>query len=266
MAAIEHFIQKKIEKTEIDEFLAKELKRAWYGKVEIQKTPLGTRIVVHAARPGIVIGRRGKNVKQLTKTMEEKFNLENPQIEVVEIEVPELNARVMAERLASRFERGTQYRRASYSILRRIKDAGAKGVEITVSGKLTSHRARYKKFRHGFVAKCGDPANLYVDEAVAYAILKKGVIGINVKIMKDPELLPNEIKLRKDVSEEKLNDIIGVEESVSDEIIKELKESDESKKEKEKEKKKKKKKEKEEEEEKEKENLDKKDKEESKEE
>ncbi|MBD3228869.1 MAG: 30S ribosomal protein S3 [Candidatus Lokiarchaeota archaeon] len=247
MAAIEHFIQKKIEKTEIDEFLAKELKRAWYGKVEIQKTPLGTRIVVHAARPGIVIGRRGRNVKQLTRTMEEKFNLENPQIEVVEIEVPELNARVMAERLASRFERGTQYRRASYSILRRIKDAGAKGVEITVSGKLTSHRARYKKFRHGFVAKCGDPANLYVDGAVAYAIIKKGVIGINVKIMQDPDLLPNEIKLRKDVSEEKLNEIIGVEKTASDEIMDEIKESKEKKAKKKKSKKKEPKKEEEEE-------------------
>jgi small subunit ribosomal protein S3 len=223
MPALEHFINKRIEKTEIDEFLATELKKAWYGKVEIQKTPLGTRIVIYAARPGIVIGRRGKNIKELTDIMESKFELENPQIEVVEIEVPELNARVMAERLASRLERGTQYRRAAYSILRSIKDTGAKGVEITVSGKLTSHRARYKKFRQGFVAKCGDPANLYVDSAVAYAILKKGVIGINVKIMRDPELLPNEIKFRRDVDEEKLNEIAGIEKSAADEIIKELK-------------------------------------------
>ncbi|MHA1268748.1 MAG: 30S ribosomal protein S3 [Candidatus Helarchaeota archaeon] len=217
MAALEHFIKKRIEKSEIDEFLANQLKKAWYGKVEIQKTPLGTRIVIHAARPGLVIGRRGKSVKDLTKIMEEKFGLENPQIEVAEIEVPELNARVMAERLASRFEKGTQYRRAAYSILRRIKDAGAKGVEITVSGKLTSHRARYKKFRQGFVAKCGDPANLYVDSAVAYAILKKGVIGINVKIMQDPDLLPNEIKYRDNIDEEKINSILGIEEPENEE-------------------------------------------------
>ena len=227
MPALEHFINKRIEKTEIDEYLAQELKRAWYGKVEIQKTPLGTRIIIHAARPGLVIGRRGKNVKHLTKIMEEQFHLENPQIEVAEIEVPELNARVMAERLASRFERGTQYRRAAYSILRRIKDAGAKGVEITVSGKLTSHRARYKKFRQGFVAKCGDPANLYVDSSVAYAILKKGVIGINVKIMHDPDLLPNEIKIRGNVDKEKINEILGIDESIEEEIIDSLKEESE---------------------------------------
>ncbi|MHA1229518.1 MAG: 30S ribosomal protein S3 [Candidatus Helarchaeota archaeon] len=210
MAAIQHFVSKKIEKTKIDEFLAKELKKAWYEKVEIQKTLLGTRISIHAARPGIVIGRRGKNVKYLTRYMEEEFNLENPQIEVAELDIPELNARVMAERLAARLLKGTQYRRAAYSILRRIKDAGAKGVEITVSGKLTSHRARSKKFRSGFVAKCGDPAYKYVDVATAYAILKKGVIGVKVKIMKSPELMPNEIKIRDIIDEEKIYKILGI--------------------------------------------------------
>ncbi len=193
--AIEHFITKKLKKNEVDEFFAKELKRAGYGGVDILKTPLGTRVIIYAARPGIVIGRRGKNVQELTNILEEVYGIENPQIEVSEIEVPELNARVMAERLASRLERGTHYRRAAYSILRRIAAAGAKGVEITISGKLTSHRARYKKFREGFVAKCGEPAFLYVDKAVAHAILKKGIIGVSISIMQPSYMLPNEIEI-----------------------------------------------------------------------
>jgi len=197
LPAIEHFITKKIKKTEVDEFFANELKRAGYGGVDILKTPLGTRVIIHAARPGIVIGRRGKNVQDLTSILEEKFKIENPQIEVSEIEVPELNARVMAERLASRLERGTHYRRAAYSILRRIAAVGAKGVEITISGKLTSHRARYKKFREGFVAKCGEPAFLFVDKAVAHAVLKKGIIGVSVYIMQPTYMLPNEIEIIK---------------------------------------------------------------------
>jgi len=101
----------------------------------------------------------------------------------------------MAERLASRLERGTHYRRAAYSILRRIAAAGAKGVEITISGKLTSHRARYKKFREGFVAKCGEPAFQYVDRAVAHAILKKGIIGVSISIMQPTYMLPNELEI-----------------------------------------------------------------------
>jgi small subunit ribosomal protein S3 len=159
--------------------------------VDILKTPLGTRVIIHAARPGIVIGRRGKNVQDLTSILEEQFKIENPQIEVSEIEVPELNARVMAERLASRLERGTHYRRAAYSIIRRIAAVGAKGVEITVSGKLTSHRARYKKFREG------EPAFLFVDKAVAHAVLKKGIIGVQVYIMQPTYMLPNEIEITK---------------------------------------------------------------------
>ncbi len=134
-------------------------------------------------------------MQDLTTILEERFGIENPQIEVSEIEVPELNARVMAERLASRLERGTHYRRAAYSIIRRIAAAGAKGVEITISGKLTSHRARYKKFREGFVAKCGEPAFLFVDKAVAHSVLKKGIIGVSVFIMQPSYVLPNEIEL-----------------------------------------------------------------------
>jgi len=195
LPAIEHFITKKLKKNQVDEFFAKELKRAGYGGLDILKTPLGTRVIIYAARPGIVIGRRGKNVQDLTLTLEEMYGIENPQIEVSEIEVPELNARVMAERLASRLERGTHYRRAAYSILRRIAAAGAKGVEITISGKLTSHRARYKKFREGFVAKCGEPAFLYVDKAVAHATLKKGIIGVSISIMQPTYMLPNEIEI-----------------------------------------------------------------------
>jgi small subunit ribosomal protein S3 len=193
--AIEHFITKKLKKNQVDEFFAQELKRAGYGGVDILKTPLGTRVIIYAARPGIVIGRRGRNVQELTLVLEDQFEIENPQIEVSEIEIPELNARVMAERLASRLERGTHYRRAAYSVLRRIAGAGAKGVEITISGKLTSHRARYKKFREGFVAKCGEPAALYVDKSVAHAILKKGIIGVSISIMQPTYMLPNEIEL-----------------------------------------------------------------------
>jgi len=171
------------------------------GGVDILKTPLGTRIIIHAARPGIVIGRRGKNVQELTNVLEDSYSVENPQIEVSEIEVPELNAQVMAERLASRLERGTHYRRAAYSILRRIAAAGAKGVEIIISGKLTSHRARCKKFREGFVAKCGEPAFLYVDKSVAHAILKKGIIGVSISIMQPTYMLPNEIEINPEALE-----------------------------------------------------------------
>ena len=216
MPALEHFITRRLKKTQIDEFFANELQRAGYSGVDIQKTPLGTRVIIYAARPGMVIGRRGKNVKIMTQILEERYGVENPQIEVSEIEVPELNAKVMAQRLTGRLERGTHYRRATYSILRRVKAAGAKGVEIKVSGKLSGHRSRYKKFRDGFVAKCGEPSNLYVDQAVSYAVLKKGVIGVNVKIMRPTGLLPNEIEIIE-LPEEELEKLKKKEENEEEE-------------------------------------------------
>lgn len=195
MPAKDHFIERGIRKAEIDEYLANELKKAGYGKVDIQKTALGTRVIIHAARPGIVIGRRGRTVRDLTEALESKFGLENPQIEVNEIEKPELNARVMASRLASALERGIHFRRAAYSILRRVMGAGAKGVEIKISGKLTSQRARYQKFREGFISKTGEPSVQFVDEAVAHALSKPGITGVQVKIMLPDSRLPDDIEI-----------------------------------------------------------------------
>ncbi|MEX2707256.1 MAG: 30S ribosomal protein S3 [Candidatus Freyrarchaeum guaymaensis] len=195
MPAKDHFIERGIRKAEIDEYLANELKKAGYGKVDIQKTALGTRVIIHAARPGLVIGRRGRTVRDLTEALETKFGLENPQIEVNEIEKPELNARVMATRLASALERGIHFRRAAYSILRRVMAAGAKGVEIKISGKLTSQRARYQKFRDGFISKTGEPSIQFVDEAVAHALSKPGITGVHVKIMLPDSRLPDDIEI-----------------------------------------------------------------------
>jgi len=189
-----HFVLKGLQRIRIDEYLDSELKRAGYGGVDIQKSPLGTRFTIYATRPGFVIGRRGKTVRELTETLKQSFGIDNPQIEVAEVEVPEFDAKIMARKLASSLERGFQYRRACYSVLRRIMEAGAKGVEVTISGKLTSQRARYQKFRDGVITKCGEPVNQFVREGTAPAFLKPGVMGVRVVIM-IPGDLPDKIKV-----------------------------------------------------------------------
>lgn len=162
--------------------------------MEIFKTPLGTRVIINAERPGMIIGRRGRSVKELTSDLEQRFNLENPQIEVNQIDVPELDAKVMVQRIASGLARGIHFRRAGYSVLRLVMKAGARGVEITIKGKITSQRARTEKFREGFVAKCGEPALLYVDQATTHVPRKSGVLGVTVKIMLPQGVLPDEVE------------------------------------------------------------------------
>lgn len=197
MSAVKYFIDLNARRLMIDEFLMHELNSAGYGGVDIRKMPMKTEVVIYASRPGVVIGRRGAKIRELTEILETDFGIENVQIEVSEIETPWLNAQVMASRLARQLERGVRFRRMAYWILRRVMRAGAIGCEIIVSGKLSSRRARYQKFRQGTIAKTGEPSDLFVDAAFDTAVLKPGVIGIRVKIMRPDAKLPGIVNVKK---------------------------------------------------------------------
>ena len=131
MSAVKYFIEQNSRRLAIDEFLGHELNAAGYGGVEIRKMPMKTEVVVHASRPGVVIGRRGAKIRELTYILENEFGIENVQVEVSEIENPWLDAAVMASRLARQLERGVRFRRMAYWILRRVMRAGAVGCAVS---------------------------------------------------------------------------------------------------------------------------------------
>ncbi|MHA1792764.1 MAG: 30S ribosomal protein S3, partial [Promethearchaeota archaeon] len=195
-------------------------------------TPLGTRITIEAARPGLVIGKKGSNVKKFTEILATEFKIENPQIDVEEVKNAELNAQIMAERLASALEKGQHYRRAGYGLLRRIMRAGAKGCEIIISGKITSQRARYQKMKQGIIIKCGEPVR-DISYGVAHAKLKAGILGIRVKILPPDYYNPKEYvyigreglsetyldKLSEIESEKVVEEIPAIEEEIIEEVV-----------------------------------------------
>jgi small subunit ribosomal protein S3 len=195
MSIVKHFISESIRRTEIDEFLQKRLERAGYGGVDISKTPLGTHIVVYAMRPGLVIGRGGETIRELASVLEQEFKMPNPQISVSEIEVPELNAYVVASKVASALQRGVHFRRAGFWGLNQVMEAGALGAEIVVSGKLRTERARYEKFKAGYLPKCGEPPTKYMRKAEVHVQLKPGMFGIRVKLMPPDAIFPDRIKI-----------------------------------------------------------------------
>jgi len=203
MSVVKHFVSESVKKTEINEFLQNQFERAGYGGVDIAKTPLGTHIVVYAMRPGIIIGRGGETIKELATILEQKFNLPNPQISVAEIEVPELNPYVIASRVTSALKRGIHFRRAGFWALQQVMEAGALGAEIIIRGKLRTERARYEKFREGYLPKSGDPALKYLRETVLHVQLKPGIYGVKVRIMPSEAAFPDQIKLPDIVPEEK---------------------------------------------------------------
>ena len=183
MSVTKYFIKDVSRRLEIDEHLALELKRAGYSKVELTKSPVGTRVVIYAAKPGMVIGRRGQSIRDLTKILEEKFGIENPQLSVAAIEIPEQDPKVVAGQVAQALQRGVHFRRSAYWAIQRVMESGAAGVEITIRGKLTTERARYEKFRAGYLPRVGDPVLKNLKTAVVDVQLKQGLFGINVRIL-----------------------------------------------------------------------------------
>ncbi|MCG3215278.1 MAG: 30S ribosomal protein S3, partial [Candidatus Heimdallarchaeota archaeon] len=195
MPTTKDYLLKKYQRNAIDEYLADELKNAEYGGVELRRTPLGDRVILRVGRVGLAIGGRGRNIHRITEALRDIYELDNPQIEVTEVDNPELDSRIMAYRLASSLERGRHFRRSAHGIIRRIMSGGAKGVEIKISGKITSQRARVETFRAGFVAKCGEPSHQYVDVGKAQALIRRGLIGVQVRIMRGDAILPDDIEI-----------------------------------------------------------------------
>ena len=186
-----YFVKENARRAEIDEYLSQELKRAGYSKVEMAKTPLGTRVVIYASKPGLVIGRRGQSIRDLTKILEERFGVENPQISVATLEIPELDPKVVASQIAMALQRGIHFRRAAYWALQRTIEAGAVGVEISIRGKLTTDRARYEKYKSGYLPSVGEAISRIVRTAVVDTQLKQGLFGISVKLMPPNMSLPD---------------------------------------------------------------------------
>jgi small subunit ribosomal protein S3 len=179
----------------LKDYLKEAIKEAGFSHVEISKTPTGTRVVLHVTRPGIVIGRKGTGIRDLTEKLEKDFGLKNPQIAVNEIAQPELTASVMCNRLASLIERGTAFRRATMWSLQQIMNAGAMGVQITVSGKLRGDRSSFEKHSLGILPRAGHQANVIVDEDTTHVPTPMGYIGIRIRIARKEKFVPEfEIK------------------------------------------------------------------------
>ena len=208
MASERKFIRENTKRTLIKNFLLQEIEGAGFGGMNIQRTPIGTRVNILVERPGMVIGKGGAKIKELTDNIRTKFDVENPQIEIQEAgSQAALNAQIMAEKLAEALERGWHFRRAGHSTVRRIMNAGAKGCQIVIAGKLTGARHRTEKFTEGHVKYCGEIAKEVMDVGYASAKLKAGVLGVKIRIMKPDAKLPDEVKLKiPDKKEEKIKE------------------------------------------------------------
>lgn len=191
------FVSEKIREFQIQEYVKNSLRNSGLSHVKMQKTPLGEKITVYTSRPGLVVGRKGQNIKQMTKVLKKEFDLENPQIEISEVGSTGLNASIMSENVAAYLEKfGTKnFKGIGHKIMTNVMNSGALGVEIILSGKIPSSRAKSWRFYSGYLRKCGDASIEGIDRAYAIARLKSGIVGIKLSIMPPDIKLPDDIKI-----------------------------------------------------------------------
>lgn len=177
------FVQKAKEHVGLEEFVRAQFRQAKCGKIEVQHTPIVTRIIVYTTTPGLVIGAGGERIREATEMLKEKFKIENPQIDVQKISNPDLDPDIVAQNIAGAVETGVNYKRLGNFYVEKIMEAGAIGCEIVFSGKMSGQRSRKERFLAGYLKKTGDPAQKSVAHGFAVANPRLGNIGITVKIM-----------------------------------------------------------------------------------
>jgi len=190
-------VKEKLKEFQIQEFIHSMMSGADFSHAIIKKTPLGDKIIIYAAKPGMVVGRKGENIRNLTQDLKNKFKLENPQVEIAEIDNIYLDANVIAERIVSSLERfgSMRFKQIGHKMLDTVIKAGALGIEIKLSGKIPSARAKSWRFYQGYLKKSGEAAEIGVRKAITSANLKSGVIGVVVRIMPPDIKLPDQIEI-----------------------------------------------------------------------
>lgn len=211
MSSVKNVIKDNYNMMLLKDYLREAIKDAGFSHAEISKTPTGTRVALHVTRPGIVIGRKGSGIRELTEKLASEFGLKNPQISVNEIEKPDLSPSVMCNRMASHLERGTAFRRATMWTIKQIMEGGAMGVQITISGKLRGDRSAFEKHTAGILPRAGHHAEVIVDEDIAHVTTKMGSIGIRIRIAIKEKLIP-EFEFKKVEKEKEKTKVAKVEE------------------------------------------------------
>ena len=208
------FINENIKRLLVTEYIRKETDNAGFGGMEMKRNLLDTSIRLTVNKPGLVIGRRGSKVQEIEETLKNRFHIEAPRIEVMEVKNPDLNPQIVAKKVAMSLEKGWAYRKAGNTALRRIIESNARGVMIRIGGKISGERARSQKFFYGSIKYSGEPARSGIGYGYSVAKLKLGAIGVTVRILNRDYRLPDDIIVRKENLKKEVNTNVGTESKV----------------------------------------------------
>ena len=179
-----HFIDQMIKRMEMKRFIQDYFKGEVFSDIDIERTPLGLRIIINTSKPGRIIGMGGRKINELSEKLKERFKIENPQLDVKGIRNPNLDAKIVAKQIVLALESGNNFKKIGNLFMKKIMDEGALGVQIIISGKLGGSKGRTEKFSTGYLKYCGDTAERLIEFGFDEALVKLGKIGIQVRIMK----------------------------------------------------------------------------------
>ena len=222
-------LKKKVKEYLLQEHIAGELPKGSYSRLELKKTPLGEKVIIYTSRPGLVVGSKGVNINRLNKILKTKFEMENPEIEIAEIENPNLDPASVAERIVSSFERfgPKRFKSMGYRALQDIINAGAIGAEIVISGRgVPSSRAKTWRFISGHLKKSGNVSENLIKRGLSVARLKSGSVGVKVSILTPDIKLPDDIRFIEKKEEIKEDKEKTEQEEVNKDVIKKVKKKD----------------------------------------
>jgi small subunit ribosomal protein S3 len=196
------FVDVRKDEYNIKKFVMRMFGKGKISKISIEYTPVGEKVIISTHKPGWIIGKRGEKINELTDILKKRFKMENPHVDIAEISHPEFDAQLVADDIALTLERfgAMKYKAASYRVLGKIKNSGALGAELRVSGKLPSDRARAWRFAFGYLKKTGDAASL-VSRAESVAQTKQGIVGIKVAILAPGVKMPDQITVDEEFLE-----------------------------------------------------------------
>ncbi|VVB76554.1 30S ribosomal protein S3 [Candidatus Tiddalikarchaeum anstoanum] len=197
------FIKEKMNDLKIQTYLASVFKNSSYSHTIIQKTPLGEKLIVYSAKPGLIVGKGGVTLKGVISNLKKDYGLQSPQIEVQEVAVADLDPNIVAERVADELIRlgKTRFKFVGHNATQRVMNAGAMGVEVKISGQIPSKRAKAWRFLEGYLPKTGEPSDKQVKEGFRVAQQKLGSIGVTVRILPPNTILPDTVIIIPTVKE-----------------------------------------------------------------
>jgi small subunit ribosomal protein S3 len=173
--------------------LKKKLKQAAIARIVIERAWNSVRVTIHTARPGVVIGRRGQEIENLTKEVSDLAGGKQVKIDIVEIKNPDLDAQLVAENVASQLERRISFRRAMKRAVQLTMDQGALGIKIRCAGRLGGAEiARTERYHEGKVPL--HTLRTPIDYGFAEAETVAGKIGVKCWICKKVEEEPEKAK------------------------------------------------------------------------